>query len=157
LTFKQVVQIRSAFGQQLAALHEVAFADADVLALGNQVDAGFSDFRLDDKLALALGIRAKAHDAVDFGQNGLILGLAHLEQFGDSRQTADNVLGLHGFARLAGDDVARLDHIAVVDHDDGPHGQVRRTSGYPCPAWSCRPRSRHRWKCRGGSLTSGTR
>ena len=47
----------------------------------------------------------------------MLLRLARFEQLGDARQTAGDVLGLGGLARDLGDDVARLDGVAVVDVD----------------------------------------
>ena len=66
-------------------------------------------------LALALGVLAEADGAVDLGDDRVLLGLARLEQLGDARQTAGDVLGLRGLARDTRDDVAGLDAIAFVD------------------------------------------
>ena len=113
-----------AFGQQVAALDEVAVGHGDVLALGHQVFLGFAHFRRDDELALALGFAREGNGARDFGNHGHILGLADFEQLGDSRKTTHDVAGLGGFTRLTGDDVAREHLLAVLDHDDRADGEA---------------------------------
>ena len=44
-------------------------------------------------------------------------------------QTADDVAGLHGLARLAGDDVAGLDRVAVADHEQGADRKLEHGLG----------------------------
>src|SRR6185503_19200628 len=95
-------------GSRLAGAHPIALADAEVLALRDQVLLGLADFRRDHHLALALGVLAERHDAVDLGDDRVLLRLARLEQLGDARKAARDVLGLGGLARDLGDDVARL-------------------------------------------------
>ena len=68
-------------------------------------------------LRLPLVSLPKRHDAVDLGDDRVLLRLARLEELGDARQTAGDVLGLRGLARDLGDDVAGLDRVAVVDGD----------------------------------------
>ena len=121
---QDVVQLGVAFGQQVAALDEVAVGHGDVLALGHQVFLGFAHFRRDDELALALGFAREGNGARDFGNHGHILGLADFEQLGDSRKTTHDVAGLGGFTRLTGDDVAREHLLAVLDHDDRADGEA---------------------------------
>ena len=65
-------------------------------------------------LRLPLVSLPKRHDAVDLGDDGVILRLAGFEELGDARQTAGDVLGLRGLARDLGDDVAGLDAVAFV-------------------------------------------
>src|SRR5438094_833419 len=112
---EDVVRVRAAVHEWLARLHVVAFVDADVLALGDQVFARFADLRGDDDLALALGVLAEGDDPVDLADDGELLRLAGLEQLGDARQTAGDVLRLGGLARHLGDDVARGDRL-TLDH-----------------------------------------
>src|SRR6185312_3282942 len=114
---QDVVRVGGAVHQRLAGAHAIALADAQVLALRDQVLLGLADFRRDDHLALALGVLAERDDAVDLGDDRVLLRLARFEQLGDARQTAGDVLGLGGLARDLGDDVARLDGVAVVDVD----------------------------------------
>src|SRR5439155_768645 len=54
----------------------------------------------------------------------VLLGLARLEQLGHARQTAGDVLRLGGLARDAGDHLAGVHLIAVVDGDVGPDREV---------------------------------
>ena len=79
--------------------------------------------RRDDDLALALGVLAEAHLAVDLGDDGVILRLAGLEELGDTGQTARDVLRLRGLARDLGEDVAGVDLVAVLDDDVGANRQ----------------------------------
>lgn len=73
-------------------------------------------------LALAL-VAAEADDAVDLGDDRVILGLESLEQLGDAWQTTGGALGLDRLARNAGDDVAGLDSVAFGDADVGADEQ----------------------------------
>ena len=104
---EDVVRVRAAVHERLAGLHEVALVHADVLALGDQVLARLADLGRDDDLALALRVLAERHDAVDLGDDGELLRLPRLEQLGDARQTAGDVLRLRRLARDLRDDVAR--------------------------------------------------
>ena len=70
--------------------------------------------RRDDDLALALGVLAEGNLAVDLGDDGVVLRLAGLEELGDARQTAGDVLRLRGLARDLGDDFAGFDDVAVL-------------------------------------------
>ena len=124
LDLQDVVQFGVALGEQLARFHEVAVGHGDMASLGNEVFLEVAGLRGDDDLAFALGVRAKGDDAVDFGHNTLVLGFADFEKLGNPRQAADDVLGLRGFARLTGNDVARAHFVAVAHHDDRAHRQL---------------------------------
>lgn len=154
---QDVVQLGVAFGQQVAALDEVAVGHGDVLALGHQVFLGFAHFRRDDELALALGFAREGNGARDFGNHGHILGLADFEQLGDSRKTTHDVAGLGGFTRLTGDDVAREHLLAVLDHDDRADGEAvdRGELARARAAWDRRFHRRRRRT--GGSSSYGIR
>ena len=117
------MQFGITLGEKVSCLHEIAFLGGDVLALGNEVFLGVSGLGGDHQLAFALGFSGEGDDPVDFGDDGLLLGLSDLEELGHARQTADDVLGLGAFAGLSGDDVARLDLVPVLDHENGSHGQ----------------------------------
>jgi hypothetical protein len=117
------VRVRRAVHQRLAGAHESPSLDREVLALGDQVLRRIADLGDDDDLALALGVLAEVHRAVDLGDDGVVLRLAGLEELGDAGQTAGDVLGLRGLARDLGDHVAGLDEVAVVDEDVGAHRQ----------------------------------
>src|SRR5204863_29603 len=115
---EDVVRVRAAVHERLACLHVVALVDADVLALGDQVLARLAHLGRDDDLPLALGVLAEGDDAVDLADDRELLRLARLEELGDARQAAGDVLGLGGLARHLGDDVARrhalpLEHVQV--------------------------------------------
>ena len=114
---EDVVRVRRTVHQRLAGADAVAFADRQVLALRDQVLARLADLGDHEHLALALGVLAEVHDAVDLADDRVVLRLARLEQLGDARQTAGDVLGLRGLARDLRDDVAGLDVVAVVDED----------------------------------------
>lgn len=57
--------------------------------------------------------------AGDLGHDGRVLRLAGLEDLGDARETADDVLRARGGAGLAGEHLAGLDHLAVLGLDAG--------------------------------------
>ena len=106
---QDVVRIGGAVHQRLAGAHLVAFADRECLPLEIRYSFGSPCSGRDDDLALALGVLAERDHTVDFGDDRVLLGLAGLEELGDARQTAGDVLGLRGLARNLGDDVAGLD------------------------------------------------
>src|SRR5437867_1387242 len=115
---EDVVRVGAAVHERLARLHVVALVYADVLALGDQVLARLAHLGRDHHLTLALGVLAEGHDPVDLADDRELLRLARLEELGDARQAAGDVLGLGGLARHLGDDVARrhglsLDHVQV--------------------------------------------
>src|SRR4029077_18499300 len=93
--------------------NRVAFVDADVLALGDQVLARLTDLGGHDDLALALGVLAEGDGTVDLTDDREFLRLARLEELGDARQTAGDVLRLGGFARDLRDDVAGGELLAL--------------------------------------------
>ena len=74
-------------------------------------------------LRLPLVSLPKETCAVDFRDDGELLGLARLEQLRDARQTAGDVLGLGGLARNLRDDVAWLDRRALGHVDIGADRQ----------------------------------
>ena len=114
---EDVVRVRRTVHQRLARAHAVAFADREVLALRDQVLGRIADLGDDEHLALALGVLAEVHDAVDLADDRVVLRLAGFEQLGDARQTAGDVLRLRRLARDLRDHVAGLDVVAIVDED----------------------------------------
>src|SRR5262249_39624989 len=64
-----------------------------------------------------------AHDAVDLRDGRLLLGLPGLEELGDARQTAGDVLGLRRLPGDLRDDLARRHRRPVGHHDVGPDRQ----------------------------------
>ncbi len=117
---EKVMEVERAVNQGFASLDVVTFLNVDVHATRNGVFfGGFAILALDVNLAHALGDFAVANDAIDFADDGGILGLASLEELDDARETAGDVLGLGGFARNLREHVAGLDIVAVPDHQVG--------------------------------------
>ena len=103
--------------KRLAGPNVLAFLNVDVNAARNGIFLHrLSIFALDVDFALALGDFAVLHDAIDFADDGGVLGLARFEEFDDARQTAGDVFGLRGLARNLREHVARLHFIAIHDH-----------------------------------------
>ena len=88
---------------------------------------GFAVLAFDINLAQALADFAVANHAIDFADDGGILGLAGFEEFNDARQTAGDVLGLGGFARDLREHVAGLNFVAI-----GPSSERETASGTSC-------------------------
>src|SRR5690606_305388 len=102
-----------------------AVVDGDVLALGDQeldriaLHAVRIGLGRDLDTALVLVVATEFDAAVHLGDDRAVLGTTGFEQLGHPRQTAGDVAGLGAFGRDAGDDLARLDLVAVG------HGQNR--------------------------------
>ena len=77
--------------------------------------------RLDGDAALVLVVLAKAHIAIDLGDDGVILGTTGFEQFGHAGKTPGDVLGPGAFARDARHHVASTDFLLVFDRQDRVH------------------------------------
>ena len=127
---QNIMGIGRAVHKGLARAHIIAFVHADVFALRDQILTRVSHLGRDYNFALALGVFSEAHHAVDFGNNGVFLGLSHLEEFGNPGQTAGDVLCFRGLARnscknVSGEDLITLDH-----HQNGAdrHEVARRAA-----------------------------
>src|SRR5215472_797472 len=117
---KKVVKVERAVDESFTGLDVVAFLNVDVHAARDGVFlGGLSILAFDVDFAHALGDFAVANGAVNFADDGRILGLAGLEEFDDARETAGDVLGLGGFARNLRKHVARGNIVAVPDHQVG--------------------------------------
>ena len=130
---------RIAVEDVVALLDGVAVLQMERLALRDQVLDRLQRriVRLDDDAALVLVVAPEADRAVDLGDDGVILRTARLEQFGHTRQTAGDVLGLGAFHRDTRDHVARPHLGARLDRQDRldrEHG-----SGHRRPSTACRP------------------
>src|SRR5579872_231370 len=107
---QQIERIERAIDERLAGMHVLAFLNVDVHAAGDRVFLlGLAVFALDVNLAHALADLAVFDDAINFADDGGILGLASLKELDDARETAGDVLGLGGFARNLGQHVSGLD------------------------------------------------
>jgi len=105
----------------VALLHEVAFLHRDVLAFRHRVferrhtlDRGF-----DADTALVLVVLAKAHIAINFGDDRVVFGTTGFEQLGHPRQTAGDILDLGAFARNPRHHITRVQHLPVFHRKDG--------------------------------------
>src|SRR5579859_4829749 len=117
---EKVVKVERAVDESLTGLDVVAFLNVDVHAARDGVFlGGLAIFAFDVDFAHALGTFAVTDGAIDFADDGWILGLAGFEKFDDARETASDVLGLGGFARNLREHVAGLDIVAVPDHQVG--------------------------------------
>src|SRR5690606_13313698 len=103
--------------QRLAGTDVIALLDGEVLALGDEELACLAHLGGDDDLALALGVLAEAHRAVDLGDDRVILRLTRLEELRHARKTARDVLRLRGLARDLRENLARVD-LLTVGRDD---------------------------------------
>ena len=93
--------------------------------MGHEVLALDAAFVADDDGPLAAPLLVQQLDAaVDLGDDGRLLGPPGLEQLGDPRQAAGDVLGPAHLARGLGQERSGRDHLAVVDLDAGPLGDV---------------------------------
>src|SRR5262249_24959508 len=114
---QQVVQVGRTVDECLTSANVFAFLNVDVDAARNRIFlGGFPVFAFDVDLAHALGNFAVADDAVDFADDGRILGFAGFKELDNARETAGDVLGLGRFARNLRENVARLNVIAILDH-----------------------------------------
>src|SRR5216683_2793374 len=117
---KQVVEVERAIDEGLAGFDVVAFLNVDVHASGDGVFlGGLTILAFDVDFAHALGDIAIADAAVDFADDGRILGFAGFKELDNARETAGDVLGLGGFARDLCEHVAGLNIIAILDHQVG--------------------------------------
>ncbi len=122
---QDVVRCRVAVEDVVALLDDVAFLQMERLALRDQVLDRLDAIlvRLDDDAALVLVVASEPHRAVDLRDDRVVLRLAGLEQLGDARQTARDVLGLRAFHRNTRENVTGTDRRTRLDREDGVHRQ----------------------------------
>src|SRR5690606_35473936 len=118
LQAQDVVRVRLAVRNHLAALDLRAFENVQMAPLRNELLVLLAMFIGDDQAALALGLLAEAHRAGVLGQDGGILRLARLEQVGHTGQAAGDVARLEGLLRNTRDDIAYRNLGAVFETDD---------------------------------------
>ena len=70
-------------------------------------------------LALAAHQAGVFDHAVDFGNDGRLLGFPRFEKLDDARQTSGDILGFARFARNLGQDAARKDLFRIIDPEMG--------------------------------------
>ena len=97
--------------------------DADVFALGDEILSRLSHFRSYDDLAFALSILAERNNAIDFADDGELLGLACFEELCNPRKSSRNVFGLGRLSGDLGQYVARVNRLPVLHVDMSPHRQ----------------------------------
>ncbi|MNZ63041.1 hypothetical protein D3C78_811790 [compost metagenome] len=123
---QNVVRRRVAVENVFALLDVVAFLKMEGLALRDQVfdrlDAVFR--RLDHHATLVLVVAAEADRTINLGDDGVILRTTCFEQFGNTRQTTGDVLGLGAFQRRTCKHVTLGDLGTRLDRQDGIHGQM---------------------------------
>ena len=92
-----------------------------MLALGDEIlgRLGVAVIGHDHDPPLGLVVLAELHPAGDIGDDRVVLRLPRLEQLGHPRQAAGDVAGLGRFPRDAGEHVAGMHRLAVLDVEDG--------------------------------------
>ena len=111
--------------QGLSGLDHVTRMDQKPLAVRDQVLAFDARFAADDNRPLAAPFFAEDFDgAVHFGDDRRVFGLAGLENFRDSRQTARDIGDARRLARGLGHHRAGRQERALGDLDMRPFGQV---------------------------------
>ena len=101
-------------GQLLPLLHEVALVNDDVLADRDEVLLLLVGLGiLDDHAAFATHARAEIDHAINLGDLGGILRPTGLEQLGDTRQTAGDVLRLRHLSRSLREQRAAGDFLEI--------------------------------------------
>ena len=114
---EQVVKVERPVDEGFTSANVFAFLNVDVDAARDGVFLGsLAIFAFDVDLAHTLGNFAVANSAIDFGNDGRILGLAGFEEFNNARETTGDVLGLGGLARNLREHVSSLYFIAILDH-----------------------------------------
>ena len=134
---QDVVRDQRPLDQRVAGTDAVAAVNAEVLAVRDEVLALDAALVADDDGPLAAALLVQELDAaVDLGDDRRLLGPPGLEQLGDPRQAAGDVLGAAHLARGLGQQGAGRDHLAVVDLD------ARPARGCTCSRASCLRRRR---------------
>ena len=118
-----VVGAQGAVAHHLALLNVLALKDIDAAPLGNQRLHGIALDRRDHQPLLALGGSAETNHARGFGEHCRLLGFARLEEVRHPRQATGDVPRLGAFLGNAGNDVANMHRILVLQVEDGVAGQ----------------------------------
>ena len=131
LDCQDVVRCRVTVEDVITLFDVVAVLKVEGLALRDQVLDRFHTVlcRLDGDATLVLVVAAQADRTIDLGDDGMILRTASFEQFGHTRQTTGDVLGLRAFERDTCKHVALGDLGTGLDRQDGIHGQLEAGFG----------------------------
>src|SRR6185312_15394745 len=116
---EDVMRVTRTVDECVAGAEAFAFLHVDVDTTRDAVLLFLPVVGRDVDLALTLGDVAEADHAVDLGDDRRIAGLAGLEEFDDSRQTAGDVLGAGGLTRDLGENVAGVNLVTVLHHEVG--------------------------------------
>src|SRR6185369_1664292 len=81
----------------------------------------FADLGSDDNFTFSLGILTVGNTAVDFSDDGIILGFARFEQLCDAWKTTGDVLGFSCLTRYFGNDIARANDCIVLNRNIGSY------------------------------------
>ena len=117
--FENVMRTTRTVDERVTGTKAFTLLHVDVHTSWNAVFLFLSVVGGDVNLALAFADLAEAYDTVDLGDDCRIAGLACLEEFDNTRETAGDVLGARCFARNLGKDVAGEYFVAVRNHKVG--------------------------------------
>src|SRR5438105_403459 len=113
------MRIDGTVDERIAGAHALALLHVDVHGTRDAVLVASPFFGLDDDAAHAFDDRTVMDDAVDFGDDRLVAGMARFEQLDDAGETAGDVFRLRRGARNLGENFARIDFLSVVNHEVG--------------------------------------
>src|SRR6185437_12682628 len=105
LQAQDVVRVRLAVGDHLAALDRLTLEHVELAPLRDQLLVLLAVVARDDQAPLALGLLAEADGARLLREDGRVLRFPRFEEIRHARQTAGDVTGLRRLLRDAGDDV----------------------------------------------------
>src|SRR6185312_14426615 len=113
---KNVMRVERAIHERLAGLDAFAFLHVNVHAARYRVLFFGAIVGLHVKFALTFRNLAELDRAINLADDGGLMRLAGLEQFNDARQTTGDVFGLGGLTRNLRQHIARMNGVAVGNH-----------------------------------------
>ena len=105
---QNVMRIQGTVHQRFASFHSFAFLNVHVNSSRQRVFFFHTTFIRDQDLAGSFGNIPVPDHTVNFCNDGRFARLPGFKQFHDARQSARNILGLGGFARDLGQNIARM-------------------------------------------------